>query len=131
MKKTCCLILLLVGLGACASKPQLYPNEKLKAVGKQAAKKDVDRCIAEANDYLESGAGKKIAKGAGGGAAIGAAFGAISGAFTGNLGRGLVRGSAIGAGVGATGAALSPDQVKRNYVNQCLAEQGYQVIGWD
>lgn len=125
MKKTCCLVLLLAGLGACASKPKLYPNDKFKTVGKKAAQKDIDRCIAEADEYMDSGEGKKIAKGAGGGAAIGVAFGAITGAFTGNMGRGMVQGGAVGAGVGATGAALSPDQVERNFVNQCLAEQGY------
>ncbi len=130
MKKICSCLLLLI-LAACASKPQLYPNEKLKAVGKKAAKDDVERCMADAEEYLESGEGKKIAKGAGGGAAIGVAFGAITGAFSGNMGSGMVRGGAVGAGVGATGAALSPDQVKRNYVNHCLADQGYQVIGWD
>jgi outer membrane lipoprotein SlyB len=116
---------------ACASRPQLYPNQKLKRVGKETAKKDIDKCIAEADDYLESSKGKKIAKGAGAGAAIGAAMGAVGGMFTGNMGRGLVRGGAIGAAGGGTAGALSPDQIKQRYVNQCLAEKGYRVLGWD
>lgn len=115
----------------CASKPQLYPNQKLKSVGKEAAKKDVDRCIAEADEYLESSKGKKVARGAGGGAAIGAAIGGVAGMFTGNFGKGLVRGGAMGAAGGGTAAAISPDQIKKRYVNQCLTEKGYQVLGWD
>lgn len=124
------LVLLLV-LVSCASRPQLYPNQKLKAVGKEAAKKDVDRCIADAEEYLESSKGKQVAKGAGAGAAIGGAMGAVSGMFSGNVGRGLLRGGAIGAAGGGAAGAVSPDQLKRRYVNQCLADKGYRVLGWD
>lgn len=124
-------ILLLLLLVSCASRPQLYPNQKLKSVGKEISQKDVDQCIADAEAYLQSSKGKQIAKGAGAGAAIGAAMGTVAGLFTGNVGSGLVRGGAIGAAGGGTAGALSPDQVKRRYVNQCLADKGYQVIGWD
>lgn len=124
-------IALLLFLSACASKPQLYPNEKYKEVGKKSAQKDVEQCMADAKEYVKSGKGKNIAKGAGGGAAIGAAIGAVGGLFTGDLGGGLVRGGAVGAAAGGTAGALSPDEIKRNYVNQCLAEKGYQVLGWD
>lgn len=125
------ILLVLLMLGSCASRPQLYPNEKLKQSGKIAAKEDVDQCMAEAEDYLKSSKGKQVAKGAGAGAAIGAAIGTVSGLFTGNIGGGLLRGGAMGAAGGAVGGGLSPDQVKQRYVNQCLADQGYQVIGWD
>jgi uncharacterized membrane protein len=118
-------------LTACASRPQLYPNTKLKSVGKEAAKKDVDRCIADADEYLKSSKGKNIAKGAGAGAAIGAAMGAVGGMFTGNFGGGLMRGGAIGAAGGGAAGALTPDQVKHRFVNQCLADKCYQVLGWD
>jgi uncharacterized membrane protein len=116
---------------SCSSKPKLYPNEKLKSVGRDRADADVEQCIADADAYLESSKGKQIAKGAGAGAAIGAAMGAVTGLFTGNVGRGLVQGGAIGAAGGATAGALSPDEIKRRYVNQCLAEKGYHVLGWD
>lgn len=125
------ILLSLALLVSCASKPKLYPNEQYKAVGKKAAQKDIDQCIADADEYMESGKGKQIAKGAGSGAAIGVAFGAVAGMFGGGIGRGLVRGGATGAAVGATAGGLSPDQVKRNYVNECLSEKGYRVLGWD
>lgn len=115
----------------CSSRPQLYPNQKLKTVGKEAAKTDIDKCIADADKYLESSKAKNVAKGAGAGAAIGAAMGAVSGLFTGNLGSGLIRGGAIGAAGGATAGSLSPDQIKQRYVNECLGEKGYRVLGWD
>lgn len=124
-------LLILFMVISCASRPQLYPNQKLKDTGKEAAKKDVDLCIADAENYLESSKGKQVAKGAGAGAAVGAAMGAVAGAFTGNFGRGLMRGGAIGAAGGGAAGAMTPDQVKRNFVNQCLADKGYRVIGWD
>ena len=116
---------------SCASRPKLYPNEQYKAVGKKYAEKDVDECIEEGDDYMENGKGKQIAKGAGAGAALGVAFGAVTGMFTGNMGSSAIRGGAVGGAVGATGGALSPDQVKRNFVNECLREKGYRVLGWD
>lgn len=125
------LLLILLFLSSCASRPKLYPNQKFKSVGKEIAKRDIDKCLSDAEKYLESSKGKKIARGAGAGAAIGAAMGAVGGLFTGNLGKGLVRGGAIGAAGGGAAGAISPDEIKHRYVNQCLAEKGYQVLGWD
>lgn len=124
-------LFLLLGLVACSSRPTLYPNDKLKTVGKDAAEEEVDKCLADADAYLKSSKGKNIAKGAGAGAIIGGAMGAVAGMFTGNVGGSLARGSAIGAAGGGATGALTPDQVKRNFVNQCLADKGYRVIGWD
>lgn len=124
------LLIIFLALG-CASKPKLYPNQKYKTVGKEVAKKDIDQCIKEADVYLESSKGKQVAKGAGAGAAIGAAVGAVGGMFSGNMGRGLMRGGAMGAAGGGAAGAVSPDQLKQRFVNHCLAEKGYQVIGWD
>jgi outer membrane lipoprotein SlyB len=122
------LLLLLAG---CASKPQLYPNQKYKESGEKAAQADIDACMDEADRFLKSPRGKKIARGAGTGAVVGGAFGAALGLFSGNV----VRGAAIGAGVGAAGGAasgaMSPDEVRYRYVNKCLADKGYEVLGWD
>lgn len=90
-------LLLLLVVASCASRPKLYPNEKLKSVGKEASKADIDQCIKDGDEYLESSKGKQIAKGAGFGASVGAAMGAVAGAFTGNLGQGSAQGAAMGA----------------------------------
>lgn len=129
--KKCFLFVILAIFTSCASKPKLYPNAKYKSAGKEKANKDIDKCIADAQAYLESSKGKQVAKGAGAGAAIGAAVGAVTGLFTGDLGRSVVRSGAVGAAAGGTAGALSPDQIKRRYVNRCLAGKGYEVIGWD
>lgn len=125
------LLIILLAICSCASKPKLYPNEKLKTVGKEVASKDIDKCIDDADKYLETDEAKRITKGAGKGAVVGAAMGAVFGAFTGNLGSGALRGGAVGAAGGGAATALSPDELKHRYVNHCLAEKGYQVLGWD
>lgn len=121
---------LLCLLTACASSPQFYPNEKLNSVGKEGAERDTKECTALADEYV-SGKGKAVAEGAGKGAAVGGATGAVAGAFSHNIFGGALFGSAIGAVAGGTSKALSPNQVKRNFINHCLQERGYKVVGWD
>lgn len=121
----------LLSLVGCASGPQLYPNEKLKRVGKDQADRDIKECENMADNYLKSSKGKQVAKSAGAGAVVGAAVGGAFGLLTGNVGRGLGQGAVIGGAGGAARGAVSPDQIKRNFVNRCLAEKGYEVIGWD
>lgn len=118
-------------LASCASRPKLYPNETLKSKGKEASEADIDQCMKDAETYLDSSEGKKIVKSAGFGAAVGGAMGAVAGAFYGDIGGGAARGAAIGGAGGAVSGSLTPDQLKHRYVNQCLADKGYNVIGWD
>ncbi len=128
------LLVVLVLVGGCAKRPVLYPNDHLKQVGAEASRQDIDACIAlaeaadlDTNQALE--AGKKTA----GGAAAGTATGAVAGAISGRPGFG----AAMGAAVGAVGGFFSwifgasePDPVFVRYVDTCLAERGYQSIGW-
>ncbi|MDD4972774.1 MAG: hypothetical protein PHY93_00405 [Bacteriovorax sp.] len=125
------IIIFTLGFGACASRPKLYPDETLKSRGKDAGEADINQCIKDADTYLDSSEGKKIAKSAGFGAVVGGAVGAVAGVFTGGIGRGAVQGAAIGGVGGGAAGAMSPDQIKHRYVNKCLADKGYHVLGWD
>lgn len=129
--KTILIIILLSILTSCASRPKLYPNETLKSKGKEASEADIDQCMKDAETYLDSSEGKKIVKSAGFGAAVGGAMGAVAGAFYGDIGGGAARGAAIGGTGGAVSGSLTPDELKHRYVNQCLADKGYNVMGWD
>lgn len=145
MNKLSCLFLvcLLLPLAGCAARrPVLYPNERLKQAGRDVAERDINECLNEGKEYLASGgrAGKvagSAAAGAGAGAAVGAAAGAAGGAVVGHAGRGAAVGAAGGGAGGLTRGAISglsrsraPDPVLRNYVDRCLREKGYEVIGW-
>jgi len=116
----------------CASSPQLYPNKKLVSVGKDVANQDIKTCEDLADNYVQSNKGKQIATAAGKGMVVGGATGAVAGLFShANAGSTALKGAAIGGTVAGTSAALSPDQMKRSFVNECLAERGYKVIGWN
>ena len=126
----------LLALGGCASSqsPVLYPNAKLKQVGREQASRDIEECRKLADDYVQSTAAKDVAKGAAVGGAAGAAIGAVGGAVS---GRGAGIGAAIGAATGATAGAAhgavkqtEPSPVYKRYVDRCLGERGYEVIGW-
>jgi outer membrane lipoprotein SlyB len=120
---------------ACAAKrPALYPNARLEAVGAAAAQRDIDDCLqkAAAAGYT-SNSGGQVAGSSAVGAAAGAAVGAAVGAFAGGAGTG----AAMGAAGGGTGGLIRGlfrsrdlDPVQRRFVEQCLQEKGYQVIGW-
>lgn len=120
-------VLLLVG---CASKPVLYPNQTYKNRGEEQARADTKQCMDDADQFLKSEKGKRIVKDAGRGSIVGGAIGIVSGLFSGDMAGSIGRGAAVGAAAGGAGSAVSPDQLKQAYVNRCLAEKGYEVMGW-
>ncbi len=131
--------LFLLAAGCASPRPVLYPNAQLERVGREEAQRDVDECLARA--------GEDVGKGGGGAAgtvadrtarntAVGAATGA---AVRGAMGRSAARGAAGGAAGAAAHTVTSaivypqrggPDPVFRGYVDRCLQDRGYDVIGW-
>ncbi|MGZ8157724.1 MAG: glycine zipper family protein [Methylobacter sp.] len=131
------LVIALAVEGCASTQPVLYPNEHYKAVGPEAAERDIEKCMDLAEsagaDSGSSDAGDAAAKTAGG-AAVGAASGAVGGAVAGAAGSG----SAIGAVSGATTGLLywifskpKRSPAFEDFVNRCLQDRGYQSVGWD
>jgi outer membrane lipoprotein SlyB len=125
-----------MGLAACAAKrPVLYPNAQMQRVGDIQAQQDVDECIELASSHGH-GADQVGRAGArtGEGAVVGAATGAAAGAVLGNAARGTATGAAAGGArslVRGLFAWREPDPIERGFVQECLRERGYRVIGWD
>ena len=120
---------------ACAAKrPVLYPNAQLEAAGAAAAQQDIDDCLQKAaaagytshfgrqrRGVYRRGSRNRGRGGRGVGAVAGrAGTGAAMGAAGGGTG-GLIRG---------TFGSRNLDPVQRRYVDQCLKDKGYEVIGW-
>lgn len=128
------LLLGVLLLAACSHpRPVVYPDERYKAGGEEAAKADADLCLKEAKAYLKANPAKRVAKRTGVGAMFGAAMGAVFGAFTGNYRRAIAEGAAVGAAGGLLHGAYeagSPDEIQRAYTQRCMAEKGWSVIGW-
>lgn len=131
--RTSIVVALAGALSACAVKPVLYPNPHYTEVGKDQARQDVRACDQKADEYAKSEAAKRTAEKAGEGAAVGAAAGAVTGAIFGDLARGAVSGAAAGAAVGLVHGVIhwrDPSPAHRAFVDRCLHDQGYDVIGW-
>lgn len=129
------LALVGVALVGCAAKrPVLYPNRTLEEVGYAAAQQDIDDCLAFAEAYgLEARPEVRTAKSTVAGGAVGGAVGAASGAVRGHPGRWAGAAAAGGATAGFLRGLFhrrDPDPVQARFVETCLGEQGYQVIGW-
>jgi hypothetical protein len=127
-------LVLLVLAGCATQRPVLYPNAKYKQVGPEIAQRDVDDCIrlAEQHGVSHSG-GEKVARSGAEGAAVGGAAGAGAGAVRGNVGERAATGAAAGAAAAATRGAIhsgEPGSVYKGFVQRCLRERGYDVIGW-
>ena len=126
---------LLLAAGCSAKRPVLYPNDHFRDVGREAAQKDIDECfeLAAQQGLTEGDGGEEAAKRATERSATGAAAGAASGAARGDPGRGAAAGAA-GAGAGSFMSGLfksdEPDPVLRRFVERCLREKGYEVVGW-
>ena len=128
-----CIALLAVSFCACVAKPVLYPNGRYQDTGKAKALDEVAACQKLADEYVKSDAGKQAASQAVEGGMVGAAAGAVSGAVFGDLGRGAMAGGAAGAAVGLVRGLFhtrQPSPVRRAFVDRCLRERGYDVVGW-
>lgn len=126
----------LLALAACATpQPVLYPNATYQTRGEAQAKRDVAQCQQMAED---SGAVTDFEKKAAGDAAKGAVIGGASAGVgaaiwdTKNAGKAAGAGAAAGAVFGGLNSALGSrnDSLKQAFVNRCLHEKGYDVIGW-
>jgi uncharacterized protein YcfJ len=122
-------------LAGCATqRPVLYPNAKYKQVGPEVAQKDIDDCINMAESQgIHAGGGDRVGRGAATGAVVGGAVGAGVGAVRGDIGGRAAAGAAGGAAGGAASGAVrsgEPDSVYKGFVQRCLREKGYDVIGW-
>jgi hypothetical protein len=124
-----------VALAACAiaQRPVLYPNAHLKNVGDAYAQRDIDQCIRFADESGVSRSSNQVVRHGAEGAAVGAAAAGVGTAIHGgSVGQGAAAGAAVGAAAGAVHGAFQNDAnpTYRNFVQRCLRERGYDVIGW-
>jgi len=132
-----CLFVAATVTGCAAKKPVLYPNDHLRAVGQEAAERDIETCrqLAESAGARESESkAGRVAGDTVQGSAMGAASGAVGGAIAGAAGTGAAIGAAGGATAGLLRGLFSKPEISQayvNFVNKCLMDRGYQPVGWD
>ena len=128
------LVMLLFGCATSPSKPILYPNAHYNKVGQQVANHDIASCIAMARSSgVNETKDGEIAKNAAGGAAIGGAAAGAWGLVYGDAANRAAAGALAGAAAGTTRGALKSSEtspVFKQFVQKCLQDRGYHVIGW-
>lgn len=144
----CAVALVVGGVSGCAStgpgsssaRPVLYPNAALNRVGEGQARAEVDLCMTKAVSagLTPEEKNNAVARGAGAGAATGGVAAAVGALITGRGGEGVVRAGAAGAAVGGSAGAVQgafrgdrPSGIYRNFVQRCLSDKGFDVIGWN
>jgi len=120
----------------CVADPVLYPNGTYLERGETQADQDVEECATLAKEHKASPApGGEVASNTVEDAAVGGAAGAVGGAVAGNPGTGAAAGAAAGATGGLIRALFharrEPAPAYRAFVERCLEERGYEVVGWD
>jgi hypothetical protein len=120
---------------ASSAKPVLYPNDHFNKVGDAQAQHDIEDCRLMAEKAgAESTDTGRVARPAAEGAAVGGAVGGVSSAIRGrNIGVGALAGAAIGGTAGVVHGAFRASEVSpvhRAFVQRCMRERGYDVIGW-
>ena len=131
------LALFALTLAACSTAPErplFYPNAHIKQVGQAQAQRDADACMREAanygvNEHKDGKPGQKAVEGAAVGGAAAGAWGLVRG----NAGERAAAGALAGGAVGGTRGAIESTRtspIYKRFVQKCLSERGYDVIGW-
>lgn len=128
------------GPASTSARPVLYPNATLNRVGEVQGRAEADACMARAASAGLTPAENTnaVARGAGVGAATGGVAAAVGALITGRGGEGVVRAGVGGAAVGGSAGAVQgafrndrPSSVYRGFVQRCLSDKGFDVIGWN
>ncbi|MEO7159536.1 MAG: glycine zipper family protein [Polaromonas sp.] len=128
------------GAGSESARPVLYPNVMLNRIGDSQGRMEVNACMsrAQASGLSPSQNTNEVGRRAGEGAATAGVASIVGALITGRGSDGVLRAGAAGAAVGGSAGAVSgafhndrPNGVYRNFVQRCLSEKGFEVIGWN
>ena len=128
------------GPNSASARPVLYPNATLNRLGEAQGQAEANACMARASSsgLAPSQGGHEVGRRAGEGAAVAGVASAVGALITGRGGEGVLRSGAAGAAVGGSAGAVSgafhndkPNSTYRSFVQRCLSEKGFEVIGWN
>jgi outer membrane lipoprotein SlyB len=127
------------GTRGLSARPVIYSAATPTAAIQAQQQTATDECIARAQSQglTPDEKSNEAAHRAGQGAAVGGVAAAVGALITGRGVEGAVRAGATGAVVGGAAGGVAgavqerPSATYRNYVQRCLGDKGFQVIGWN
>ena len=130
-----CGLILLSACSSSAKRPVFYPNSHMKQVGRGQAQRDTDECMALADSYSVSRTRDgEVAGKATSGALIGGVSAGAWGIVRGDAGERALAGALAGGSAGAVKGGVDSTRMSptfQRFVQRCLSERGYEVIGWE
>ena len=127
------------GPNSASAKPVLYPNATLNRVGAAQGQVEASACMSRAMTagLTPDERNNQVARRAGEGAATAGVASAVGALLTGRGGD-VLKAGAVGAAVGGSAGAVSgafhndrPNTTYRHFVQRCMTEKGFEVIGWN
>ena len=115
----------------------MYPNAKATAAGQAQMRRDVEDCMALARQYgVRETRQENIARDTATGALLGGVAAGTWGLVRGDAAERAAAGAAAGAATAATRGVIRssenrPNPTFQGFVQRCLRERGYEVIGWE
>lgn len=131
------LLVCVLACGCATPEPILYPNETLVSAKPEQVDQDIADCSELAQRYKANPSNKagEVARGTVEDAAVGGAAGAVGGAVAGDAGVGAAAGAAAGAVAGLIRSIFrmrrEPDTNYQLFMERCLSQRGYEVVGWE
>lgn len=128
------------GANSPSARPVLYPNATLNRVGDAQGRLEANACMARAESAGLSPMqqSNEVGRRAGEGAATVGVASVVGALISGRGSDGVLRAGAAGAAVGGSAGAVSgafhndrPNSTYRSFVQRCLSEKGFDVIGWN
>ena len=136
----CLLLVSTLILWGCSNVPQrpvMYPNAKATSAGQAQMRRDVEDCMALARQYgVRETRQENIARDTASGALLGGVAAGTWGLVRGDAAERAAAGAAAGAATAATRGVIRssenrPNPTFQGFVQRCLTERGYEVIGWE
>lgn len=128
-------LLLLAGCTSAPKRPVFYPNNHIKQVGQAQAERDTDDCMTLADRYgVSRTRDGEVATKATSGALIGGVGAGAWGIVRGDAAERALAGAVAGGATGAVKGGVDSTRISptfQRFVQRCLQDRGYDVIGWE
>ena len=133
-----CSLALTIVLAGCTGnevRPVFYPNAHSEAQGQAQRERDINDCMSLAEQV---GIGRnrdgEVGKKAAGGALVGGIASGAWGLVRGDAGERALAGALAGGAAGGVKGGIDSTRLNptfKRFVERCLGDRGYEVIGWE
>lgn len=128
------ILAITTGCSTGPKRPVFYPNSHIQQVGQSQAERDTNDCMRLADSYgVNRTKDGEVGTKAAGGALIGGIGAGAWGLVRGDAAERAAAGALAGGSAGAVKGGIDSTRINptfQRFVQRCLSDRGYDVIGW-